>query len=76
MAENKQNLTITSNPLFSNRQAEIHKKGFDMLKAPTSAVDCYAKLKVSGRSYGDAVLDIHHYDKMDKRYFRDKATIM
>ena len=76
MAENTQNLTISANPMFSNRQGDIHKKGFDMLKAPTSAVDSYAKLKIGGRSYDDAVLDLRYYEKLDRRDFRNKGFVI
>lgn len=76
MAENTQSLTISANSVFSNRQEQIHKKGFDMLKAPTSGIDSYAKLKIAGRSYGNAVLDLNYYDKLDRHYFRSKEFII
>ena len=76
MAETTQNLTISANPVFANRQEQIHKKGFDMLKAPTSGVDSYARIKIGGHSYGDAVLDLRHYEKLDPRNFRSKEFII
>ena len=62
--------------MVENRQDQIHNKGFDMLKAPTSAVDSYAKLKIGGRSYEDAVLDLRYYEKLDRRDFRSKPYVM
>jgi len=47
-----------------------------MLKAPTSAVDSYAKLKFGSRSYGDAVLDLRYYEKLDRREFKNKEFII
>ncbi len=61
---------------MSERQDQIREKGFDMLKAPTSAVDSYAKLKVGGHSYGDAVLDLRYYEKMDRRDYRNKGFVI
>lgn len=57
-------------------QKELREKGFDMLKAPTSAVDSYAKLKFGTRSYGDAILDLRYYEKLDPREFRNKEFII
>ena len=74
MAE--QTATISVNPMFTSRQTEIHKKGFDTLKAPTSAVDSYAKLKIGSRKFDDAVIDLRYYEKMDRRDFRSKDYIM
>jgi len=62
--------------MAENRQDQIHDKGFDMLKAPTSGIDSYAKLKIAGRSYGDAVLDLNYYDRLDRHYFRSKEFII
>ena len=67
--------------MSDERQREIHNKGFNMLQsslpdnAPSSASK-YVKLKIGKRSYTDAILDLQHYDKMDKRYFRNKDFIM
>lgn len=60
----------------TERQTEIREKGFDMLKSPTSAVDSYAKLKFKSRSYGDAVLDLRYYEKLDVREFRNKEFVI
>lgn len=62
--------------LTTSRQDQIRQKGFDMLKAPTSAVDSYAKLKIGTRSYGDAVLDLRYYEKLDRRDFKNKEFII
>ena len=66
--------------MAENRQKEIHNKGFDMLHAPIdespSSVNRYARLKLSRRSYSDAVVDLRHYEKMDRRQFRSKDFIM
>ena len=61
---------------MQNRQEQMHKKGFDMLKAPTSAVDSYAKLKLGTRAYGDAVLDLRYYEKLDNRGFKSKEFVI
>jgi len=61
---------------MQDRQEQIRKKGFDMLKAPTSVVDSYAKLKIGTRSYPDAVLDLGYYNKIDNRGFRDKRFVI
>ncbi len=59
-----------------DRQDEIREKGFDMLKAPTSAVDSYARLKLGTKSYGDAILDLRYYEKLDRRDFRNKEVVI
>ena len=61
---------------MSERQDQIHEKGFDMLKAPTSAVDSYSKLKFGNRKYSDAVLDLRYYEKLDPREFKNKEFII
>ena len=61
---------------MQNRQEQIRNKGFDMLKAPTSAVDSYAKLKIGTRAYSDAVLDLRYYDKLENRGFRNKEFVI
>ena len=61
---------------MQNRQEQMHKKGFDMLKAPTSAVDSYAKLKLGTRAYGDAVLDLRYFEKLDNRGFKSKEFVV
>ena len=63
---------------MQNRQEQIRSKGFDMLKAPTSKVDSYAKLKIGTKAYGDAVLDLENYKQVKKDYcgfFRKGAVI-
>lgn len=78
MAENTQNLTITPNNVFNmnNRQGQIHTKGFDMLKAPTSGIDSYSKIKFANKTYDKAVIDLHYYDKLDRRNFKSKEFII
>jgi len=61
---------------MQNRQEQIRKKGFDMTKAPTSAVDSYAKLKIGTRSYPDTVLDLAYYSKIDKFDYHNKRFVM
>ena len=61
---------------MQNRQEQIRKKGFDMLKAPTSAVDSYAKLKIGTQKFDNAVIDLRYYDKLDKRGFRNKEFVI
>lgn len=61
---------------MQNRQEQIRSKGFDMLKAPTSKVDSYAKLKIGTKAYGDAVLDLDYYKKMEKRGFFKKDIVI
>ena len=51
---------------MQNRQEQIRKKGFDMLKAPTSAVDSYAKLKIGTQKFDNAVIDLRYYDKLEQ----------
>ena len=63
-------------PENQDRQSQIRDKGFNILKAPTSATDSYAKLKIGTRSFGDAVLDLHYYDKLDRREFRNKEFVI
>ena len=59
-----------------DRQDAIREKGFDMLRAPTSAVDSYARIKLGSRPYDDAVLDLHYYEKLDRREFKNKGFVM
>ena len=61
---------------MQNRQEQIRNKGFDMLRAPTSAVDSYAKLKIGTRAYSDAVLDLRYYEKLERRGFRNKEFVI
>lgn len=53
----------------------MHEKGFNMIKAPTTSIDSYAKLKIGSKQYNDALIDLHYYDKQNQRCFRDKMTI-
>lgn len=61
-----------------DRQTAIREKGFDMLNAPSSApaIDSYVKLKLGPKSYENAVLDLHYFDKLDRRNFRSKEVVM
>jgi len=61
---------------MQNRQDQIRAKGFDMLKAPTSTVDSYAKLKIGTRAYGDAVVDLRYYEKLDNRGYNNKGFVI
>lgn len=61
-----------------DRQTAIREKGFDMLNAPSSApaIDSYVKLKLGPKSYENAVLDLHYFDKLDRRNFRSKEVVI
>ena len=58
-------------------QKLMHEKGFDMTRSSsTSSIDSYAKLKLGSKQYNDALVDLHYYDKQNKRGFRDKMFIL
>lgn len=59
-----------------DRQAAMHEKGFDILKTSTSPVDSYARLKMGGKTYKEALIDPEYYDKLDYRGYRDKEFII
>ena len=61
-----------------DRQTAIREKGFDMLTAPSSApaIDSYVKLKLGPKTYENAVLDLHYFDKLDRRNFRSKEVVI
>lgn len=60
----------------TERQQKVHEKGFDMLKAPTSSLDTYARLKIGSKQYNDALIDLHYYDKKNERGFRNKEFVL
>ena len=59
-----------------DRQDSIREKGFDMLRAPSSATESYSKLKLGPKSYGDAILDLRYFEKLDRREFRNKEVVI
>ena len=60
----------------SRKQDAVHKKGFDMIKAPTSSIDTYARLKMGKKEYDDALVDLRYYEKKQLRGFRNKEFIL
>ncbi len=59
-----------------DKQELVHKKGFDMIKAPTSSIDTYARLKLGKKEYDDALVDLRYYEKKNLKGFCNKEFIL